>query len=54
MICTGKLESFKHGKKDVEEARKGSECGIGFEFFQDLMVGDQIQAIEEVRTKRTL
>lgn len=48
------METFKHGKKDITEARKGGECGIGFEFFQDLEVGDQIQAIEEVQTKRTL
>lgn len=51
---TGKLESLKHGKKDIDEARKGGECGIGFEFFQDLEVGDQIQAVEEVQTKRSL
>ncbi|KAK9776176.1 hypothetical protein SCAR479_07082 [Seiridium cardinale] len=53
-IFEGNLESLKHGKKDIDEARKGGECGIGFEFFQDLEVGDQIQAIEEVQTKRTL
>ena len=34
--------------------RKGSECGIGFEEFQDLEVGDIIQAYEEVVTKRSL
>jgi translation initiation factor IF-2 len=51
---TGKLESLKHGKKDVDEARKGGECGVGFEVFQDLQVGDQIQAVEEVRTQRSL
>ncbi|KAH6638563.1 mitochondrial translation initiation factor 2 [Truncatella angustata] len=54
MLFEGKLESFKHGKKDIDEARKGGECGIGFELFQDLEQGDQIQAIEEVQTKRTL
>lgn len=51
---TGKLESLKHVKRDIEEARKGTECGIGFEFFQDLEVGDQIQAVEEISTQRTL
>jgi translation initiation factor IF-2 len=45
---------LKHGKKDVSEMKKGSECGIGCIDFQDLMVGDQIQAYEEVREKRTL
>lgn len=32
--------------------RKGSECGIGFEEFQDFKVGDLIQAYEEVVTPR--
>lgn len=50
----GKLESLKHGKKDVAEMKKGSECGIGCIDFQDLEVGDQVQTYEEVREKRTL
>jgi translation initiation factor IF-2 len=50
----GKLESFKHGKKDTDKAMKDGECGIGFELFTDLEVGDQIQAIKEVRTQRKL
>ena len=50
----GKLESLKHVKKDIDEARKGSECGIGFETFQDFEVGDQIQSYEEIVTKRSL
>ncbi|ETS85942.1 hypothetical protein PFICI_03967 [Pestalotiopsis fici W106-1] len=53
-LYEGKLESLKHVKKDIDEARKGTECGIGFELFQDLEVGDQIQAVEEVRTERML
>ncbi|PKS07112.1 hypothetical protein jhhlp_005711 [Lomentospora prolificans] len=53
-VFDGKLESLKHGKKDVSEMRKGSECGMGCIDFQDLEVGDQIQAYEEVREKRTL
>lgn len=36
------------------EAKKGSECGIGFEDYQEFEVGDVIQAYEEVRTKRSL
>lgn len=53
-IYDGKLETLKHVKRDITEARKGTECGIGFEEFQDFRVGDQIQAYEEVRTKRSL
>ncbi|KAI0104324.1 initiation factor 2 [Nemania sp. FL0031] len=54
VIFDGKLETLKHIKKDVMEMRKGTECGMGFVDFQDLEVGDQIQAYEEVRTARTL
>ncbi|KAJ2968848.1 hypothetical protein NUW58_g10128 [Xylaria curta] len=53
-IFDGRLETLKHVKKDVMEMRKGTECGIGFEEFQNLEVGDQIQAYEEVRTARKL
>ncbi|RYO94337.1 hypothetical protein DL764_007854 [Monosporascus ibericus] len=53
-IFDGKLETLKHVKKDVTEMRKGAECGMGFEEFQDLEVGDLIQAYEEIRTERKL
>ncbi|RYP74157.1 hypothetical protein DL769_004072 [Monosporascus sp. CRB-8-3] len=53
-IFDGTLETLKHAKKDVTEMRKGAECGMGFEDFQDLEVGDQIQAYEEIRTERKL
>ena len=36
------------------DAKKGGECGIGFEEFQEFEVGDLIQAYEEVQTKRSL
>ncbi|KAI1117682.1 initiation factor 2 [Nemania sp. NC0429] len=52
VIFDGKLETLKHVKKDVMEMRKGNECGMGFEEFQDLQVGDQVQAYEEIRTPR--
>ncbi|KAL8341900.1 hypothetical protein RB601_005291 [Gaeumannomyces tritici] len=53
-VSTGKLESLKHGRKEVTEIKKGSECGIGFDGFQDLKVGDQIQMYETVREKQYL
>ncbi|KAI1811108.1 translation initiation factor IF-2 [Poronia punctata] len=53
-VFEGKLETMKHGKKDVMEMRKGTECGLGFGEFQDIRVGDQIQAYEEVVNQRTL
>ncbi|KAI0597085.1 hypothetical protein F4775DRAFT_561484 [Biscogniauxia sp. FL1348] len=53
-VFTGKLETLKHHKKDVMEMQKGTECGMGFEDFQDLQVGDIIQAYEEIVTPRSL
>jgi translation initiation factor IF-2 len=50
----GKLDTLKHGKKDVSEMRKGTECGMSFEEWEDIEVGDRIQAYEEIREKRRL
>ena len=48
------LESLKNVKKDVAEMRKGSECGMGFERWEDFAEGDQIQTYEEKHEKRVL
>ncbi|CAK7266730.1 translation initiation factor IF-2 [Sporothrix epigloea] len=53
-IYDGKLVSLKIGKKDVDEMRKGGECGLMFEGFDELEIGDKIQAYEEIREKRRL
>ncbi len=54
MFPLGKLESLKHGKKDVAETKKGTECGMSFDGWQDMQQGDQIQAYEEIRERRHL
>ena len=53
-VYTGMMSSLKRFKDDVKEVREGLECGIGVENFNDVKVGDRIEAfrIEEVR--RTL
>ncbi|TDZ29450.1 Translation initiation factor IF-2 [Colletotrichum spinosum] len=53
-IFDGKFEDLKHGKKDVTEVRKGSECGMSFDGFTNFMVGDQVQTYDEIREKRSL
>lgn len=53
-IHVGKIDTLKHVKKDVMEMGKGSECGIGFEGFQDLEVDDQVQTYEVIEEKRYL
>jgi len=49
-VYDGTLASLKRFKDDVREVREGFECGIGVENFNDLKVGDLIEAyrVEEV------
>ncbi|WEK56147.1 MAG: translation initiation factor IF-2 [Candidatus Cohnella colombiensis] len=44
MIFEGKIESLKRFKDDVKEVSEGYECGITLEKFNDLKVGDVIEA----------
>ena len=48
------LASLKNVKKDVQEMKKGSECGVGFEKWVGFQVGDVIQAYDEKEEKRYL
>ncbi|QTN37859.1 translation initiation factor IF-2 [Cryomorphaceae bacterium] len=54
VIYTGKLGSLKRFKDDVKEVAKGFECGLNIENFNDIKVGDIIEAYQEVEVKRTL
>ena len=49
-VYDGSLASLKRFKDDAREVREGFECGIGIENFNDVKVGDLIEAyrIEEV------
>ncbi|HBG65983.1 MAG TPA: translation initiation factor IF-2 [Treponema sp.] len=51
---TGKVASLKRFKEDAKEVRAGYECGLGIENYQDLQVGDQIEAFEFVEVARKL
>ena len=46
----GGISSLRRVKDDVSEVREGFECGIGLENFNDIKVGDQIEAyvVEQV------
>ncbi|CAK7060724.1 MAG: Translation initiation factor IF-2 [Desulfovibrio sp.] len=48
VIYTGKISSLKRFKDDTREVLKGYECGIGLERFNDIKVGDVIEAFEMV------
>ncbi len=53
LIYEGKLHSLKRFKDDVREVQSGYECGIGVENFNDIKVGDVIEAfvIDKVAAK---
>ncbi len=54
IIYTGTLNSLRRFKDDVKEVKEGFECGIGLENYNDIKVGDIIEAYEIVETARTL
>ncbi|MCK4573544.1 MAG: translation initiation factor IF-2, partial [candidate division Zixibacteria bacterium] len=54
MVFTGTLRSLKRFKDDAREVKEGFECGIGIEGFNDIKVGDVIEAYEIVETARSL
>jgi translation initiation factor IF-2 len=43
VIYEGKIGSLRRFKDDVSEVKAGFECGIGFEKYNDLKVGDLIE-----------
>ncbi|MBI2429293.1 MAG: translation initiation factor IF-2 [Ignavibacteriales bacterium] len=53
-VFEGTLASLRRFKDDVKEVEKGFECGIGLENFNDVKVGDIIEAYKMVETKRKL
>ena len=54
LIHTGELDSLKRFKDDVREVRAGFECGLSLKNFNDIQVGDQVEAYEIVEVARSL
>ncbi len=54
VIFTGELGSLKRFKDDAKEVASGYECGLNIKKFNDIEVGDIIEAFEEVEVSRTL
>ena len=52
VIYDGNINSLQREKDSVKEVKKGLECGITVENFNDLKVGDVIEAYEMVEIKR--
>ncbi|MFN0158236.1 MAG: translation initiation factor IF-2 [Bacteroidota bacterium] len=53
-VFDGTISSLKRFKEDVREVESGFECGIGLEGFNDIKVGDNIEAYKIVESKRKL
>ena len=54
VVYTGELGSLKRFKDDVKEVASGYECGLNIANFNDIKVGDIIEAYEEVEVKQKL
>jgi translation initiation factor IF-2 len=53
VVYEGKLSSLRRFKDDVREVQAGYECGIGIENFNDIKVGDVVEAftVEKIAAK---
>jgi translation initiation factor IF-2 len=54
VIYTGTLGSLKRFKDDVKEVKNGYECGLNIDNFNDVKVGDHIEAFQEVEVAKQL
>jgi translation initiation factor IF-2 len=54
VIHEGKLKTLKRFKEEVKEVREGFECGIAFENYEDIKVGDSVEVFEIVEEKKHL
>jgi translation initiation factor IF-2 len=54
VVHEGKLASLKRFKDDVREVVEGYECGLGLENYNDIKVGDQIEAFVMEKVAETL
>ncbi len=51
VLCEDKISSLQKGKESVKEMKKGFECGITLENFNDIKEGDILEAFELVEVK---
>jgi len=54
VIHTGTLEALRRFKDDVKEVSKGYDCGMQIKGYNDIKIGDIIEAFQEVEVKKTL
>ncbi len=54
VIYTGRIDSLRRFKDDVREVLSGFECGIGVEKFNDIKIGDNLEAFVMNEVEATL
>ena len=54
VVYTGLLASLKRFKDDVKEVSKGYDCGLQIKNYNDIKIGDIVEAFQEVAVKKTL
>jgi translation initiation factor IF-2 len=54
VVYTGKISSLKRFQDDAKEVVSGYECGIGVENFNDIKVGDNLEAFVMLQVESTL
>ncbi|MEM6491777.1 MAG: EF-Tu/IF-2/RF-3 family GTPase, partial [Pseudomonadota bacterium] len=54
VIHEGTLKTLRRFKEEVKEVQQGYECGMAFENYQDIQVGDVIECFEVEEVARTL
>jgi translation initiation factor IF-2 len=54
VIFTGELASLKRFKDDVKEVNQGYECGLNIQNYNNIEIGDIVEAYENVEVKRKL
>jgi len=54
VVYTGELTSLKRFKDDAKEVSKGYDCGMQVKNYNDIHVGDVLEAFQEVQVKKKL
>lgn len=54
VVHDGELSSLKRFKEDVKEVSKGYDCGLQIKGYNDIKIGDQLEAYQEVAVKKKL
>jgi translation initiation factor IF-2 len=53
-VYSGELGSLKRFKEEVKEVVSGLDCGLNIKNYNDIKVGDIIEAYTELEIKKTL